>query len=122
MCFYSSKRQHTRYALVTGYQTCALPICVASISRRAVSCSLSQRLTRSRAAQGSSRVLRAQSQRFGFQQSSQHRDGKASALQRLRVVSVLLKSEERRVGKACVSTTRSRWSQSHYTKTTYISR
>src|SRR3546814_9266055 len=25
--FYSSRRRHTRFALVTGVQTCALPIC-----------------------------------------------------------------------------------------------
>src|SRR3546814_2210883 len=27
MCFFSSRGQHTRCALVTGVQTCALPIC-----------------------------------------------------------------------------------------------
>src|SRR3546814_4812453 len=27
MCFFSSRRRHTRCALVTGVQTCALPIC-----------------------------------------------------------------------------------------------
>src|SRR3546814_3736844 len=37
-CFVSSRRRHTRCALVTGVQTCALPICCraccsASISR-----------------------------------------------------------------------------------------
>src|SRR3546814_2382662 len=26
-CFFSSRRRHTRFALVTGVQTCALPIC-----------------------------------------------------------------------------------------------
>src|SRR3546814_2044520 len=26
-CFFSSRRQHTRCAVVTGVQTCALPIC-----------------------------------------------------------------------------------------------
>src|SRR3546814_10019165 len=28
--FFSSRRRHTRCALVTGVQTCALPICVAT--------------------------------------------------------------------------------------------
>src|SRR3546814_10343827 len=34
MCvfFFSSRRRHTSCALVTGVQTCALPICSASIS------------------------------------------------------------------------------------------
>src|SRR3546814_1017190 len=29
--FFSSRRRHTRCALVTGVQTCALPICMGSI-------------------------------------------------------------------------------------------
>src|SRR3546814_112654 len=28
VCFFSSRRRHTRCALVTGVQTCALPICI----------------------------------------------------------------------------------------------
>src|SRR3546814_3669568 len=32
--FFSSRRRHTRCALVTGVQTCALPICSRSIFRR----------------------------------------------------------------------------------------
>src|SRR3546814_4116784 len=31
--FFSSRRRHTRCALVTGVQTCALPICARSASR-----------------------------------------------------------------------------------------
>src|SRR3546814_5591467 len=30
-CFFSSRRRHTRCALVTGVQTCALPICDARV-------------------------------------------------------------------------------------------
>src|SRR3546814_7920319 len=30
-CFFSSRRRHTRCALVTGVQTCALPICACAI-------------------------------------------------------------------------------------------
>src|SRR3546814_13864689 len=29
-CFFSSRRRHTRCALVTGVQTCALPICASA--------------------------------------------------------------------------------------------
>src|SRR3546814_16697173 len=36
LCFFSSRRRHTRCALVTGVQTCALPISRAS-SRRLLS-------------------------------------------------------------------------------------
>src|SRR3546814_4862232 len=32
--FFSSRRRHTRCALVTGVQTCALPICTVRISVR----------------------------------------------------------------------------------------
>src|SRR3546814_6941560 len=34
-CFFSSRRRHTRCALVTGVQTCALPIYLSLRSRRA---------------------------------------------------------------------------------------
>src|SRR3546814_14514225 len=33
-CFFSSRRLHTRCALVTGVQTCALPICSIAFSSR----------------------------------------------------------------------------------------
>src|SRR3546814_4938177 len=32
-CFFSSRRRHTRCALVTGVQTCALPICLTLAAR-----------------------------------------------------------------------------------------
>src|SRR3546814_1890449 len=31
-CLFSSRRRHTRCALVTGVQTCALPICVTRVA------------------------------------------------------------------------------------------
>src|SRR3546814_10889216 len=34
--FFSSRRRHTRCALVTGVQTCALPICQAHIMKAAM--------------------------------------------------------------------------------------
>src|SRR3546814_8840887 len=30
-CFFASRRRHTRWALVTGVQTCALPICISPV-------------------------------------------------------------------------------------------
>src|SRR3546814_8787074 len=36
--FFSSRRRHTRCALVTGVQTCALPICTASARPLPLSC------------------------------------------------------------------------------------
>src|SRR3546814_4704727 len=78
--FFSSRRRHTRCALVTGVQTCALPISepdspVITISR-----------------------LRGKSR---------------SMFLRLWVRAPRRRSEERRVGKECVSTCRSRWSPYH---------
>src|SRR3546814_4086413 len=72
--FFSSRRRHTRCALVTGVQTCALPISIWSL-------------------------------------------GILSCLRPKAIFSATVmcgnRSEERRVGKECVSTCRSRWSPYH---------
>src|SRR3546814_1907164 len=102
MFFFSSRRRHTRCALVTGVQTCALPISATCSAKRPPS-----PLTRStimhadiavlagdgigpEVTRAALDVLRAIGQRYGHQ-----------------------RSEERRVGKECVSTCRSRWSPYH---------
>src|SRR3546814_8451204 len=74
--FFSSRRRHTRCALVTGVQTCALPISSPGVIQEVEGVS--------RAAQNITQLL--------FR---------------------LRRSEERRVGKECVSTCRSRWSPYH---------
>src|SRR3546814_4283800 len=74
--FFSSRRRHTRCALVTGVQTCALPICAAEAGAEALSAA---------------------------------RPSLADPARPLH----LQRSEERRVGKECVSTCRSRWSPNH---------
>src|SRR3546814_3958864 len=89
--FFSSRRRHTRCALVTGVQTCALPI--------------SERVDLAVP------VLTRTHQPFHGR--------KEARLVRLRLEAEeivgderaenLLRSEERRVGKECVSTCRSRW-------------
>src|SRR3546814_10809854 len=75
--FFSSRRRHTRCALVTGVQTCALPI---------------------------SRPPSPDHPHMGQDESGLGiaRPERAEA-----------RSEERRVGKECVSTCRSRWSPYH---------
>src|SRR3546814_3384253 len=82
--FFSSRRRHTRCALVTGVQTCALPIlfqnCIAPFARTA-------------------RAIM-----HGKRSTGKYGHGAASIFGR---------SEERRVGKECVSTCRSRWSPYH---------
>src|SRR3546814_7915257 len=75
--FFSSRRRHTRCALVTGVQTCALPIY----------------------------PWRGRRSRHGSVVAGAHH---AAALDCLSP-----RSEERRVGKECVSTCRSRWSPYH---------
>src|SRR3546814_9423382 len=88
--FFSSRRRHTRCALVTGVQTCALPISFATflgillipvfyvVVRRLLGDTL---------------------------------DGEATPV--VQTGSDVQRSEERRVGKECVSTCRSRWSPYH---------
>src|SRR3546814_1095256 len=70
--FFSSRRRHTRCALVTGVQTCALPISLL----------------------GGAEVQPRETHDWG-------------------VFFGVDRSEERRVGKECVSTCRSRWSPYH---------
>src|SRR3546814_10275112 len=78
--FFSSRRRHTRCALVTGVQTCALPICT-----------------------GADRRIFRNEHRVppGHPEHEQVRTAQPD------------RSEERRVGKECVSTCRSRWSPYH---------
>src|SRR3546814_2921437 len=82
--FFSSRRRHTRCALVTGVQTCALPICLGSTRCAGCACP-------------SSAVDRRRAPR---PPPTNPRSG-------------VRRSEERRVGKECVSTCRSRWSPYH---------
>src|SRR3546814_8155247 len=85
--FFSSRRRHTRCALVTGVQTCALPIC----------------LTESDGGSLDSRDAKVAVDR---------RPRSSASLGRRLPISPW-RSEERRVGKECVSTCRSRWSPYH---------
>src|SRR3546814_6046930 len=92
--FFSSRRRHTRCALVTGVQTCALPIC-----------------------RDCERMVNRDCNIFGsLLVKMGHADAMLTGITRpfgqtLREVKrVLDRSEERRVGKECVSTCRSRWS------------
>src|SRR3546814_7424564 len=103
--FFSSRRRHTRCALVTGVQTCALPIfaCVPKEARPAVAAaSLSTGLAKN------SRIER----RNGGVAASEL-VGRAGSRTSRKSSRAKGRSEERRVGKECVSTCRYRWSQSH---------
>src|SRR3546814_11125180 len=114
--FFSSRRRHTRCALVTGVQTCALPICHA---RSAPFTSLSASACQSGTV-GLSVIFTSfpragggpglQTSRFATLGSCLRRNtGLARSYHAPR-------SEERRVGKECVSTCRSRWAPDHSKK------
>src|SRR3546814_3883220 len=90
--FFSSRRRHTRCALVTGVQTCALPIFEVVEAVEVVR------------AWEEKNVLGEQ----GLRERLAHLDH----LDDLDYLD-LLRSEERRVGKECCSTCRSRWSPYH---------
>src|SRR3546814_9042104 len=89
--FFSSRRRHTRCALVTGVQTCALPI--------------------SKLAQELDVGLRTLYRDIAWR----YRDEPEFSTLPPRCFHpfFLCRSEERRVGKECVSTCRSRWSPYH---------
>src|SRR3546814_3241835 len=86
--FFSSRRRHTRCALVTGVQTCALPICFdyGEGGYQSDQCNVG----------------------FNEQQGTFQIEIKGLAEPKSKE-----RSEERRVGKECVSTCRSRWSPYH---------
>src|SRR3546814_7361066 len=108
MFFFSSRRRHTSCALVTGVQTCALPISAVSApdfhfsanNRYASVLKDFEHSFRTIAALDCDILL------------TPHPD--ASAFwQRREAQQDSHRSEERRVGKECVSTCRSRWSPAH---------
>src|SRR3546814_6583351 len=90
--FFSSRRRHTRCALVTGVQTCALPISSPFGLRRFFN--------------GEERNAHSGLD-FAVPAGTPI---KAPADGVVTIVADFFRSEERRVGKECVSTCRSRWS------------
>src|SRR3546814_8341994 len=110
MFFFSSRRRHTRCALVTGVQTCALPIRTeeGTIYQRPFG-GMMQNMGEGPPAQRTC----AAADRTGhamlhalYQQSLKYDAD-------FYVEYLALRSEERRVGKECVSPCRSRWSPYH---------
>src|SRR3546814_3542085 len=92
--FFSSRRRHTRCALVTGVQTCALPIYFnAWIARRWHDPAFPAA--------------------FPWFAEPRHWEQVIGQLQEQLALLQEPRSEERRVGKECVSTCRSRWSTYH---------
>src|SRR3546814_12722768 len=114
--FFSSRRRHTRCALVTGVQTCALPICQNQLTRPG--------------ARAEGPTLLAECTLVSTEGPGFCGDSGCSSAPRLQrstdPVNLLypfevdrihvVRSEARRVGKECVCTCRSRWSPYHYKK------
>src|SRR3546814_1122495 len=94
--FFSSRRRHTRCALVTGVQTCALPIYGRERRDSRQPRGADPGPPTGRKLPGGFHHLRVG--RRGVLEARQADEGR---------------SEERRVGKECVSTCRSRWSPYH---------
>src|SRR3546814_3162264 len=97
--FFSSRRRHTRCALVTGVQTCALPIYLPKlgapgkvVSRAPIGLPGMESIAFSNGVRLTLFANDAETEKVRINVRFGHR------------------SEERRVGKECVSTCRSRWS------------
>src|SRR3546814_3139805 len=108
ICFFvSSRRRHTRCALVTGVQTCALPIFTPVDEKTALYFWAFQRNYRLE-----SQLITTQL-RDGVHGVFGEDEAMLTAQQAAIEANPDHRSEERRVGKACVSTCRSRWSPYH---------
>src|SRR3546814_3438029 len=101
--FFSSRRRHTRCALVTGVQTCALPI-YEQLAEHIIA------MLRDRGRELNHGLYISGDEQYWLA---------ADAVKTLHarncrpVTADEIRSEERRVGKECVSTCRSRWSPYH---------
>src|SRR3546814_10425217 len=98
-CFVSSRRRHTRCALVTVVQTCALPIQ-----------HLAGRRIGGRIREATATVVTVDAE-LGVRPGDRLTVNLPSGVSETRIISTT--TEERRVGKECVSTCRSRGSLSH---------
>src|SRR3546814_1756266 len=106
--FFSSRRRHTRCALVTGVQTCALPIYPAIAMAMLAEDDPAYGLVRDRAKAEEADIGLAALRvlcRAGAAIFAENVDNPGDA--------PIRRSEERRVGKECVSPCRSRWSPEH---------
>src|SRR3546814_20107129 len=127
--FCSSRRRHTRCALVTGVQTCALPISTRSLDGvvpgiHELVARNRQRIENGIAAHAALQAVRADRSNILKQQAFQAlADDLGYGLLTLRYVDDPAKARvaARRVGKECGKTVRSRWSPEHRKKKKYPS-
>src|SRR3546814_1043526 len=100
--FFSSRRRHTRCALVTGVQTCALPIS-GEPALLWLHCRHRLKLFRQYGGVAHNRTPIVQLRWYGFFDDVCNMEAGGEMMKDM------VRSEERRVGKECVSTCRSRW-------------
>src|SRR3546814_8430276 len=105
--FFSSRRRHTSCALVTGVQTCAFPISFDYFMLVQTFGGVPLDLGAGELKFNTSTV------RTSVRNTVPEVYTKSILPDLLRAVNDLDRSEERRVGKECVSTCRSRWSPYH---------
>src|SRR3546814_1940212 len=103
--FFSSRRRHTRCALVTGVQTCALPI--------SCTCRRDELLETPGADVRILMLTRHEERRLLERLENVQSLDDLERVQQRMLDQLGIRSEERRVGKECVSTCRSRWSPYH---------
>src|SRR3546814_7354057 len=108
--FFSSRRRHTRCALVTGVQTCALPISAFIALVKYADDELAYIIAPQRLAVGDKVVAG---------KKTDVKPGNAMELGQMPIgtivhnVEMKPSSEESRVGQECVRTCRSRWATAH---------
>src|SRR3546814_16398127 len=114
--FFASRRRHTRCALVTGVQTCALPIFRSGeyCGRKSIHAPCARKAASALALLWTDRLSRI---------TIAWLEGRGQLGFDIGIEGVAIhrtmdhpRSEERRVGKECVSPCRSRWSPYHYKK------
>src|SRR3546814_20601147 len=107
--FFSSRRRHTRCALVTGVQTCALPI-----SPGVIADALEKEADRiDKELERLPETLSSAGAKFSTALNVMIGEEDQALGFTTALAEGLARSEERRVGKECVSTCSSRWSQYH---------
>src|SRR3546814_2043097 len=117
MFFFSSRRRHTRCALVTGVQTCALPILADETENLNINIGSdpSGVETGSKRASTSIKGVNSEAKQLdqAFRRLKSSIDPTFAATEKYNKTLADNRSEESRVGKECVSTCRSRWSPYH---------
>src|SRR3546814_15148122 len=131
VCFFASRRRHTRCALVTGVQTCALPIYWSEDGRHDGTLFVSRVVGADLEALRLERVHIALDRKLGKLADCRAEGDKTVLVLEFsdivltnhiligEALEVALRSDERRVGKECVSTCRYRWRPFHYKKKKY---